>query len=81
MEKFCVKCGAKFTEGSSFCVKCGNKIEVEQPTPPQPGPPATPPPQVPSQPVAPAYTPAIKPPSKTLKYVGVIAVVAILIFA
>jgi len=81
MEKFCVKCGAKFTEGSSFCVKCGNKIEVEQPTPPQPAPPATPPPQAPSQPVAPAYTPAIKPPSKTLKYVGVIAVVAILIFA
>jgi len=75
-----------------FCVKCGNKVEVEQPArqppqqpEPQPEPQATPPPPPqptpPPQPVAPTYTPSPKPKSNTLKYVGVIAVAAILVIA
>ena len=93
MSRFCTKCGAEIAEGSSFCVKCGAKAEPEQPvekqtTPPEPQPqpqpqtqPVAPPPPPPAPPAQPSYSAGAKPPSKTLKYIGVIAVAAILVLA
>jgi uncharacterized protein YfaP (DUF2135 family) len=78
MSRFCTKCEAEIPEGSNFCIKCGAKYEDEQQvqkSPPESQPaPTTPPP-------APTYTSKIKPPSKTMKYIGVIAVTIIIIIA
>ncbi len=94
MGKFCTKCGAKFTKGTGFCVKCGHKIEVEQPTPPQPVqqqvPPSTssapalttPPPQQPApQQVAAPVAGGGKSKSNALKFAAVIAVAVVLVIA
>jgi hypothetical protein len=74
MAKYCVNCGAKIAKGINFCTKCGTKNIEEKPVPQ----PSYTPPQQPTPPIPPTYP---KSKSKSLMYVGVIAVVAILIIA
>lgn len=72
-QKYCTKCGHQIPDNSRFCVECGTKIEGEtKPVQPQPVQQTTSPPVSMNIP---------KPKSKTLKYIGAIAVVAILIIA
>ena len=82
----CSSCGSTIPEGNNFCTQCGLKIEEKKSVPPAPPTvqqqttPIAPTPPPPKQPtVQPGYTSTPKP--KTLKYIGVIAVVAILIIA
>jgi len=71
--KYCIKCGHQMPDGSRFCVKCGAKIEEKVETiQPQPVQQTTYPPVSINKP---------KPKRKALKYIGVIAVVAILLIA
>jgi len=92
---FCTKCGGEIKAGAKFCTSCGATIEVkkpvekllkEQPKEPMKEVPEKPTPQVtpsppPSKPVQPTYVAPPKPKSKLPMYVGVIAVIAILIIA
>lgn len=94
---FCTKCGEKLKAGAKFCTICGAKMNVKKPeeklpeeqpkepikeTPEKPTPQVTPtPPPPPSKPVQPTYVAPPKSKSKLPMYVGVIAVVAILVIA
>jgi len=97
MANFCTNCGKPIGKDNKFCVNCGAKIEKISPPEKKQEKPAKPKKQVPSQPeqqpvqskppaqsrppVKTYSTAPPKPRSNTLKYIGVIAVVAILIVA
>lgn len=84
---FCTNCGATIDKEASFCVQCGKKTTGEQPaqdqpiqpTPPQPVQQQVAPTQTPSPAVQPSYAGSSKP--KSLKKIGAVAIVSVLIIA